>query len=236
MLKTISPPSAEIEYPSSDGKPMAETDAHRDLMTHFLIEPLRELYRQQSDVYVSGNLLLYYEEGNPKAAVAPDVFVVFGVPKQARRIYKLWEEGKAPHVVFELTSRKTRREDLSDKRLLYEELGVREYFLFDPLREYLKPPLQGFRLDGDYFVPLLAEQLPQGEWQLTSELLGLRLQTRGNALRLYDPRTKQFLLTPSEEAKARRAAEQQAAAEAEARQAAEAEIARLRALLDQQNQ
>jgi Uma2 family endonuclease len=221
MLKTVSPRSAEIEYPESDGKPMAETDTHRDLMTHFLIEPLREWYRQQPTVYVSGNLLVYYQEGNPKAAVAPDVFVVFGVPKQTRRIYKLWEEGKAPDVVFELTSRKTRREDLSDKRLLYEELGVREYFLCDPLREYLKPPLQGFRLDGDYFVPLQPDRLPDGEWQLASEVLGLHLQTKENALRLYDPHTEQFLLTPSEEAKARRVAE--------------AEIARLRVLLDQQN-
>jgi Uma2 family endonuclease len=227
--------TAEIEYPERDGKPMAETDVHRDLMTHFLIEPLRERYRLEPNVYVSGNLLLYYQEGNPKAAVAPDVFVVFGVPKRTRRIYKLWEEGKAPDVVFELTSRKTRKDDLSEKRWLYEELGVQEYFLFDPLREYLQPPLQGFRLDGAYFTPLKPESLADDEWQLESRLLGLILKSEGDILRLYDPKAEQLLLTPSEEAKGRRAAEKRAAIETKARQAAEAEIARLRTLLDEQS-
>lgn len=55
--------------------------------------------------------------------VAPDVFVIFGVPNKTRHVYKLWEEEKAPDVIFELTSRKTYQDDLSRKRLLYEELG-----------------------------------------------------------------------------------------------------------------
>ena len=29
-------------------------------------------------MYVSGDLLVYYEEGNRNVAVAPDAFVVFG--------------------------------------------------------------------------------------------------------------------------------------------------------------
>jgi Uma2 family endonuclease len=234
MLRTPVARMAEIEYPERDGKPIAETDTHRDVMADFLIYPLRERYDQQPTVYVSGNLLIYYQEGNPKASVAPDVFVVFGVPNQERRVYKVWEEGKAPDVVFELTSKKTRKEDWGDKRWLYEELGVQEYFLFDPMREYLKPPLQGFRLDGAYFVALEPEQLADGEWRLESQMLGLILQTKGRILRLYDPQEEQFLRNHSEEAKGRRAAEQRAATEAEARRAAEAEVARLRALLEDQ--
>jgi len=201
---------------------MAETDTHRVQMTDALIYPLKERYRHRTDVYVSGNLFLYYEEGNPGSVVAPDVFVVFGVPNQLRRIYKLWEEKKAPDVVFELTSRKTYQEDLSKKRLLYEELGVGEYFLFDPLREYLRPPLQGFRLVDDYYVPVIPEQLDNGEWQTSSEVLELILRTEGSSLRLYDPEQKRYLLMPAEEAEARRAAE--------------AEVERLRALLAQQDQ
>ena len=201
---------------------MAETDTHRVQMTDALIYPLKERYRHRTDVYVSGNLFLYYEEGNPGSVVAPDVFVVFGVPNQLRRIYKLWEEKKAPDVVFELTSRKTYQEDLSKKRLLYEELGVGEYFLFDPLREYLRPPLQGFRLVDDYYVPVIPEQLNNSEWQTSSEVLELILRTEGSSLRLYDPEQKRYLLMPAEEAEARRAAE--------------AEVERLRALLAQQDQ
>jgi Uma2 family endonuclease len=208
----------EVIYPESDGKPMAETDTHRDQMADALIYPLKEWLRGQN-VYISGNLNLYYEKGKPKAVVAPDVFVVFGVPNHTRRTYRLWDEGKAPDVVFEITSTSTRQEDLRDKRYLYEGLGVKEYFLFDPLREYLKPPLQGFRLAGEYYEPL-TPQAGEGEWYLFSETLGLELHTRGNSLRLFDPQTSQYLRTYAEEAEALRNAE--------------AEISRLRRLLEEQ--
>ena len=213
-------PKTEIEYPESDGKPMAETDTHRLQMTDALIHPLKERYRDR-DVYVSGNLFFYYEEGNPRAVVAPDVFVVFGVSSETRRTYKLWEEGQAPSVVFELTSKSTYEDDLSRKRLLYEELGVQEYFLFDPLHEYLRPPLQGYWLtDEGYFVPVLPVQLPNGDWQIESEVLGLLLETADHNLRLYDPDKEEYLRTPEETEAALRDAE--------------AEIERLRTLLNQQ--
>ena len=219
MLKTVLP-ETEIEYPESDGKPMAETDTHRIQMTDALIHPLQERYRNE-DVYVSGNLFLYYEEGNPRAVVAPDVFVVFGVSNEIRRTYKLWEEGQAPAVVFELTSRSTYEDDLSRKRLLYEELRVQEYFLFDPLHEYLRPPLQGYRLTNEgYFVPVLPTQLSSGEWQIESKVLALLLETAEHNLRLYDPDKEEYLRTPIETEAALRDAE--------------AEIERLRTLLNQQ--
>ncbi len=238
LAELLEPFADEVVYPESDGEPMAESDVHRDEMTDALIHPLKEQHRDNPLVYVSGNLLLYYEEGNPRASVAPDVFVVFGVKNQQRRIYKLWEEGKAPDVVFELSSESTRAKDLSQKRLLYESLGVREYFIFDPLREYLHPPLQGFRLSGAYYSPLAATSIGDDNWELVSEVLGLHLRTNGDTLRLYDANAGRYLLNRAEEAEARRLAEFQAAAEAEARrlaedrlQVAEAEIARLRMLL-----
>ncbi len=120
-----------VYYPESDGKPMAESDLHRDEMLD-LIARLQARYADAPDVYVSGNLLLYYKEGDPRAAVAPDVFVVQGVPKGLRRIYKLWQEGVPPAVVIEVTSRKTRQEDLLTKRALYAHLGVTEYFCTIP--------------------------------------------------------------------------------------------------------
>lgn len=101
VAELLMPYRVDVVYPETDGEPMAETDTHRDLMAEALIYPLKEYFRDQPDVYVSGNLLLYYEEGNPRASVAPDVFVVFGIPKGKRRIYKLWEEEKAPDVVVE---------------------------------------------------------------------------------------------------------------------------------------
>jgi Uma2 family endonuclease len=171
-----------IEYPESDGKPVGETDVHRREILH-TIETLERHFRDAPDIYVSGNLMFYYEEGNPSAVVSPDVFVVKGVRKGLRRTYKLWEEGVAPCVVIEMTSRSTRLEDKGNKRALYALLGVREYFLFDPLGEYLKPPLQGFTLvDGEY-APLPFES----DGGIISRELGLKLYRDETVLRLFDP-------------------------------------------------
>ena len=237
VTPTPAPAVAEVFYPESDGQPMAETDVHRDLMLD-LIAMLREYFRDDPHIYISGNLLLYYEEGNPRRSVAPDVFVVKGIPGDRRRIYKLWEEGQPPDVVFELTSRSTRNEDLRTKHELYERLGVTEYFPFDPLGEYLRPPLQGHRLVQDHYVPLR----PAADGSLWSAVLGLELHPRGESLRLFDPESQRWLPTPQEETVARRAAEARATVEAAARQIAEdrvaiveAELARLRAQLDERN-
>ncbi len=181
-----------VVYPESDGRPMAETDAHREQMTD-LIFALKQHFRDDPQVYVAGNLFIYYEEHNSKASVAPDVFVVRGVPRGDRRVYKVWEEGRVPEVVIELTSESTRWEDLGTKRALYEWLGVREYFLFDPLAEYLQPLLRGFRLTGGQYVEL--EDRP-----LRSEALSLELRVEAERLRLYDAATGEKLLTPAEAA------------------------------------
>src|SRR5439155_8814108 len=144
--------------------------------------------------YVSGNLLLYYVPGNKRKHVAPDVFVVRGVSKQKRLYYLLWEEGKSPEAIVEITSKSTRKEDLDIKFKLYRDvLKVQEYFLFDPFAEYLNPPLRGYRLtDGDY-VPIepVTDRLP-------SEVLGLHLERERTMLRLYDPATAQWLPTLEE--------------------------------------
>src|SRR5215831_13949927 len=108
-------------YPTSDGKPMAETDWHRDLMIA-LIQTLKVWYAAQSRVYVSGNLLLFYEPGNRRRHVSPDVFVVKGIAKHDRPHYLLWEERKGPDVVIELTSSSTRREDTEAKYHLYQDI------------------------------------------------------------------------------------------------------------------
>lgn len=187
-----------VYYPESDGEPMAETDVHRQQMV-YLIEALTDYFRDDPQVYVAGNLLLYYAEGDPES-VAPDVFVVFGVPKGNRRVYKLWTEGKGPDVVFELTSRDTMWKDLGPKKGTYEMLGVQEYFLFDPLKEYLEPPLQGYRLEEATYRRMEGEQL-------SSQVLGLELRVEGEFLRLYDPKTGEKLLTPLEAQAARRQAE-----------------------------
>ena len=203
-------PPAEIEYPVSDGKPMAETDHHRQLAT-YAIEALEARYLGQHS-YVSGNNFIYWEEGNPRKSVSPDVYVVFGVEMRLRDCYKAWEEGgRLPDVVIEFTSRSTRREDTRVKQPLYEKtLRVPEYFIFDPTGDYLRPRLRGFRLQGGEYVTL--EVVGR---TLRSEVLGLDLVQEGNWLRLRDAATGEFL-------------PQRAELEEHKRQS-DAEIARLRA-------
>jgi Uma2 family endonuclease len=165
---------------------MAETDDHRDLMLE-LIETLRAYYQGSPRVYVSGNLLVFYVPGDKRRHLSPDVFVVRRIPKHNRENYLIWEEGKAPEVVIELTSKTTKKEDLGKKFTLYRDaLQVREYYLFDPHRDYLQPPLQGYRLAKGEYVPIrwVAGRLP-------SKILGLHLEANGKELRLYDPQSKE---------------------------------------------
>ena len=220
----IAPPPAprqrEIDYPVRDGKPMAETDKHADLMMYFKMA-LQIRYADQADVYVSGNNFVYYQEGNPKKCVSPDCYVVFGVPKHMRDSYMSWREGgRLPSVVFEFTSRKAAGEDTDTKRPLYENvLQIAEYFLFDPTGDYLEPRLQGFRLIEGRYQPI-----PVEDGRMHSEQLGLDLVQQGETLRLFDPQRGVFLPTGLEMAR-------RAEAEAEARAEAESEVARLRAEL-----
>lgn len=192
MSIAASRPFHDQDYPTSDGRPMAETDTHRVLMITS-IETLDHFFADQPMVYVSGNLLVFYEEGNRRRHVAPDTLVVKGVPKGMRDHYLMWVEGKTLDAVMEYTSKTTRHEDLHEKFDLYERLKVKEYFLFDPLGDYLKPRLKGYRLRQDKYV-----EIRPVKGRLPSKVLGLHLEADGADLRFYNPATKQWLPTPEE--------------------------------------
>ncbi|HVC96955.1 MAG TPA: Uma2 family endonuclease [Pirellulales bacterium] len=222
-ISPATPGPRDVVYPSSDGRPVAETPIHRKNLLG-TIDVLEEWFDAESQVYVSGNMFIYYVEGDKWKHVSPDVFVVRGIPKDKPRDYYLvWEERAVPDLVIEMTSKSTCDEDVDWKLPLYRDvLKVREYFLFDPHREYLEPPLQGYRLRAGTYerVSALAGRLP-------SEVLGLHLEADGDELRLYDPRGSRWLPTSKEErarakTERKRADEQQARAEAE-RKRAEAE-------------
>ena len=248
---------ARVEYPSSDGRPVAESD-HQFIPLTYAANRLREHYREREDVYVAGNLLIYYEEGT-QARVAPDVFVVLGAPRRKRSSYLLWQEPKAPDFVLEVTSRSTRKEDQGKKRRLYERLAVREYWQYDPTGDYLEPALQGLELVAGEYARLPEREHGDGTLVLTSAVLELELRLTERGLRFHDPVTGRDLPDLGEtdaacqraerawqeserrqerERQARdqaeqrwRRAEQDRRREQEARQAAEARIAELEARL-----
>ena len=192
MNRPVTAPTP-VDYPCSDGQPMAESDFQLEPLV-YAITALRTHFHHRKKVYVAGDMFLYHEEGNPRAVVAPDVFVVVGAPVHKRMSYKLWEEPKAPDFVLEVTSRSTRKEDQGRKREVYASLGVGEYWLFDPTDDYLAPRLQGFRLHGGEYRPLPSVAMAGGGLSLHSEALGLdvRLDEEGR-LRFHDPETGEDL-------------------------------------------
>ncbi len=190
-------PPRRVEYPESNGLPLAETRFQYDSLT-YAAGALDVYFGRRPDVAVEGNRLLYYVEGDPRSRVAPDVFVVFGAPKRRRRTYLLWEEPKGPDFVLEVTSRSTRRVDQGFKRDLYARLGVGEYWLFDPTGDYLDPRLRGYRLSGGAYEELEPVGIEGGPRMLHSPVLGLDVYVDGGEIRFRDPSTGRKLLTLAE--------------------------------------
>jgi Uma2 family endonuclease len=215
-----------VEYPESDNKPMGETDLHRDWMVRIL-EIMRYRYRGQR-VYVASDLIVYFEEGDPTQSVVPDDFVVKDCDPGRRRTFKIWEEGKTPDVAFEVTSRGSRRVDQVWKPPIYAQLGIFEYFLYDPTSDYLAPPLQGFRLGRKRYRRIR----PDRRGLLECQSLGITLGLESGELVMRDLATGAVLLTRAEAAEAR-VAKLEAASEKEkaARLSAEARAVELEAEL-----
>ena len=226
----LSPVKRQVDYPSSDGEPVAESDVHISCLLHTR-EDLKLYFGNRPDVYVAGNLLIYYEENNVKARVAPDVFVVMGVASHDRTSYLLWEEGKAPGFVLEITSRGTRKEDQGKNRELYRRLGVTEYWQYDPKGEWLAPPLRCMELTAGEYEELPARELADGTLAMMSTVLGLELRSGTSGLRFHDPVMGRNIPTRAETVAGWERAERLREQEKQARQAAEARVAELEALL-----
>lgn len=218
-------------YPETDGEPMAASDFHLEILI-WLLQTLKAHFARRPDVYVSGDILTYYKEGDPRAVVAPDVLVSFGIGQKQRHTYKVWEEGKVPDFVMEFSSKTTYQNDLTDKMDLYATLGIPNYLLYDAEALYLPSPLMGFQLVGGVYIPI-----PPGvDGGIRSDVLSLDFHIRERRLGIYDSVGAQWLQTPSETAEARAAeqatraetAEARAEQEAINRQKAEEEVKRLR--------
>ena len=186
---------AGVEYPASDGRPVAETPLHHARLADAR-HALTQRFKSRPGVYVGPNMLVYDRQGDPTQSLSPDLFVAFGVEERERDVYKLWED-PAPAFVLELTSKSTHGED-ERKKARYSRWGVAEYFLYDPRAEYVKPPLQGFELTGGVYRAMATDVLPNGKAGFASRTLGLGLWLDGLVLRFYDPETGRNLPTPME--------------------------------------
>ena len=187
-------PDIEVEYPSDDGLPMAESDYQRTPLIYG-VESLQLYFKSQPSTYVSGNLLIYPEEGNPYNNVSPDLFVVFDIGNHKRDSYKLWQEKRAPSFVLEILSKSTAGKDQGSKQGTYQYWGVGEYFLFDPKKKHLDPPLKGMRLGEDgMYDKLPVQRLADGSHTIFSEQLGLEVRVSADLeLRFFDPVADRYL-------------------------------------------
>ena len=214
-------PWIECEYSDADGEPMSDDgwqgramdDTHQPLLVHF---------DSAEDVFVAKDLLIYFQEGNPNRAVAPDVFVVRGVSAELRWNYKLWEEGRPPDFALEVASPANVERNVTEKRDLYAQMGVREYWLYDPKGNMHWPRLQGYVLARGEYRALPTRDLAGGGLAIESWVLGLELRFEDDRLRLWDPTEQRYLLTMKEEKAAREREAQARQQEAQARQLAEA--------------
>ena len=185
---------ADALRPSEDGKPMAFDSLQAQKMVD-LEYLLRYRYSKREDVYVGIDLLMYYTEGPFPQRVAPNVFVSFDVPSYPREIYRLAEEGKPPDWIIEVASQPKYRYDLGGKKDLYAELGVGEYFVYDPRGDMHDPPLRGWVLRSGAYVELADLSRPGVPVALSSEALGLEFHLDGADLRLWEPGKQAYLRT-----------------------------------------
>ena len=183
-----------VVYPDTDGLPMAENTKQFEVIVT-IKKNLDLQFRDDPMVFVAGDLFWYPEEGNNKNRTAPDVMVVFGVPKRHRGSYMQWvENGIAPQVVFEVLSPGNRVAEMSNKFGAYERQGVEEYYLYDP---------ESGEWDGWLRVTTLLQPIKEmNGW--TSPRLQIKFESvEGSELTLYGSNGKKFLTVEEIEAERR---------------------------------
>ncbi|MCY4533844.1 MAG: Uma2 family endonuclease [Bryobacterales bacterium] len=168
-----------VHYPDSDGHFLPDNPLQARAVVN-VRSALHQHFDQAENVVLEGDMFLYYEEGNPAASIAPDIFVVLEHDLGDRPVYKLWEEGKPPDFALEVISPSSAIRNAVQKRALYARLGIGEYFLFQPDPRKRGRRLVGYRLWGESYEAVPAE----AGGVLHSTALGVSLQVEGTNLRL----------------------------------------------------
>ncbi|MCY7377116.1 MAG: Uma2 family endonuclease [Pyrinomonadaceae bacterium] len=182
----------EIYYPESNKNSIAETVFHFEQI-FYLIETLKAHFHHQNNVYVSGRIKFHDEQKKTRRVFSPDVMIVKSVGNHLRQNYNVWQEKQFPQVIFEISSRRTWGEDLVKKWFLYQQFGVKEYYIFDPEYDCLPEPFIAHRLKRGEL-----KQVSIKNNRIFSEEIGLEIVDTGEGLRLFNPETKQFMRTLSE--------------------------------------
>ena len=196
-----------VHYPESDGRFLPENP----LQAHSIISVRNDLDLHLRDVpnaVLEGNQFIYCRRGQPKKWAAPDVYVLLDHVWKCRLPYRIWIEGKVPDFVLEVISLESEIRNRVDKKALYSELGVQEYFVFQLDEARPGERLAGYRLWGEQYVELRPDPRSGPERELRSETLGVSLWIAGPLIRVRnletgkDYRSQRDLATVAEEATA----------------------------------
>ena len=177
---------------------------------HRIIHLLWERYESSVGVFVSGMVYICYDKADGNRRVQPDCFIAFDVDEEAIRRnlpnYWVWVVGKMPEFVIEVASPSTAENDLGHKRDLYAELGIVEYWRFDPTGgELYGQPLAGERLvDGEYQPYELHTAADDSVWA-HSEVLGVDFYWDGGEFDVLNPETGKTIDKLESEREARQA-------------------------------
>jgi Uma2 family endonuclease len=233
-------------YPSSD-------DMGEDTIQRFITELLRPLLArylaaQGIQAFVGADQFIYWEKGNPRATVAPDVYVMPGLPQNvAPRCWQVWQTGVPPSFALEVMRKKDGGKDLEESPRRYEALGVKEVVIFDPYVNVASGRMR-FRVHRrDAQGKLVLVEVTNAD-RVRSEVLGCFLRAVGKRTRatlrlriglgpegdeLFPTEAEAQRARAREERKARLAERKTLEAERKAREAVEAENAKLRAEIEQ---
>ena len=176
-----------VYYPEERDDEIGESSVHIKLLAN-LLSILKLYFKNRQDVFLSGNMNLYFEKGNSRKWFAPDLLVAFGVPNVERSSNLLFREQVFPQVIIEIASEKTWRNDIDEKLRTYEKYGAEEYYVFDPEYAYLSAPLMAYRRENDKLSPVKIS-----DDRIFSPRLGLEIVWTENSFRLYSPNTNEFL-------------------------------------------
>ena len=213
-------------YPVDDA--MGESILHKLIVE--LLRPLVErwLDERAAPTFVGANQFIYWVQHEPTRSVAPDLYVLPGVPRDAPvKAWKVWETGLVPSFALEIVSNDVEKDYwLSPAR--YADLGILELVVFDP-ESSSSPERVRWQVFRKSAGGLVLEERTDSESVRSTEL-GCWLRSVGNGpsvrIRLCTGARGEILVAT--EAEAERAARE---AEEVRRAEAEAEVARLRAEL-----
>ena len=178
-----------------DPPPLPESMLQNPIII-YLYSTIDAFFHGRADVFVDTNTFIYYDRSNRNRRVAPDLYVALGVESDAirrRNGYLVWEVGKPPDFVIEVASSSTAQNDLTSKRELYTQIGIGEYWRFDPSGG----DLYGVSLIGELLVngeyrPLVTHTGSGGELWAHSPALNLDFHWESDRLQVLDPSENSF--------------------------------------------